>query len=97
MKRIKRRIEVLDEEISQNIPPQDESGTDDKEIDFYDEKTEKIIHNQDKYLSMGVLEEEMKQMEKIIELKKKKKSDFDYWDLKKDKITLKINVKYMII
>ena len=43
VKRIKRRIEVLDEEISQNIPPQDESGTDDKEIDFYDEKTEKII------------------------------------------------------
>ena len=37
---------------------------------------------------MGVLEEEMKIMDKIVELKKKKKADFDCWELKKGNIEL---------
>ena len=46
---------------------------------------------------MGVLEEELKLMDKIISIKKKKNNDFDCWELKKDKITLKINVINLFI
>ena len=107
--RIKHRIEVLDQEINQNIPPPEEEDhkeevkveepakKNEEEIDFYEEKTERIIHNTDKYFSMGVLEEELKLMDKIISIKKKKNNDFDCWELKKDKITLKINVINLFI
>ena len=106
VKRIKRRIEVLDQEINQVIPPSEEELQPKDEIkveektkneieekDFYEEKIEKIVHNTDKYFSMGVLEEEMKLMDRVIASKKKKNEDISFWELKKDKITMKINVK----
>ena len=98
IKRIKQRINILDQEISQDIPPPEEEEKkeelkkEEDEIDSFEEKTEKIIHNVDKYYSMGIFEEEMKIMDMVIELKKKLKLDFDCWDLKKEKLSLKINV-----
>lgn len=109
IKRIKRRIEILEQEITQEVPQQEEdppteTNTEnpsvvqkveekkEEEVDYYDEKSERIIHNPDKYFSMGVLQEELVIMDKIIELKKKKKLDHDAWEMKKDKITMKMNV-----
>jgi len=100
VKRIRKRIEILDQEINSNPEEMEKEEPQieephkimEEEKDTYEEKSENIIHNPDKYFSMGVLEEELKLMDKIIELKKKRNHDFDCWELKKGKITLRMNV-----
>jgi hypothetical protein len=51
-----------------------------------------MFHRVEAYFSMGVLEEELNLMDKIIEIKKKKKEDYDLWEMKKGSIELKMNV-----
>ena len=51
-----------------------------------------MFHRVEAFFSMGILEEELAKMDKIIAIKKKKKIDFDLWEMKKGTIELKINV-----
>lgn len=106
VERINNRIKILETELNSNIEepePEPQVVKDEKkvptdsEIDFYDDKLENKLHNTAKFFSMGVLEEEMKLMDTIINLKKKKKDDPTTWELKKDAIKLRITVITLLI
>lgn len=56
---------------------------------IYNEET---YHRTEAFLSMGVLEEEMKIIDQIIQFKKKHKFDDTVWDLKKGSLELKMSV-----
>ena len=62
-----------------------------KEVDLYPEKQERKYHDVEKMASLRVLEEEDKICDIIIDCKKKRKEDYEYWIEKKDAIKVKIS------
>lgn len=52
--------------------------------DLYKERTEKIYHAREKMYCAGVLEDEKRVIDEIIEYKKKRKLDYDFFSIKKD-------------
>lgn len=62
-----------------------------KNLDLYPEKVENFYHNPSKMKSMGVLGEELKLMDEIIEYKKNKLIDYELFENKKDLISVEMN------